>query len=832
MHHFRRVHFVALFWSCSLFAAEFQIGPDISLDSLSLAAGDSTYLAVWRGLEPAPRIMGSLVSTTGAASAAFPVSDAAGAPLEGPVQRSTVAYDGSNFLVVWADNRTGGSGIRGALVTPQGGVLGGADFPIAPISGTVAAAPQCVFRGAGFLVAWQDAAQNSLGGTQIFYARVLSQGTAGPVSAVAPASGQGSSLSLEFLVAGSANEVLLVFQDLGASPNETRAVRVESDNSISGPAAGTLLFKQDFSPFGFGAPIGVAYSGGEYQVLSSYGTQIDSSVFRLRVLGDGTVIRPSASFAEVGQGTTGLAENSFPRTFYSNSGNNGGGEFLFVRNDEVSDTAYHLFTKRVGADGTDRDPNMTVVDSASQGVLNGAVAAGIGTQYLVAWMDGRRGGVQPMAQLNVYGFLVDDTAPTDLTKPYLKAVARANPIVGSAPLLVYFGTAGSSGIPDIIHWDFGDGTSADVGTTNHTYTSQGYYLAVLSVIRAGLAMRDFQRIAVDEDLFGGAGGPPQGVGGILGPVSNGVNTDVACNNLTVTLNFAKSSADGLRFSGYLDPSVMPVLATGKSGLLSIAGKTYSFATNVYGAYASDTGVIPIVRFGVNQTTGYFVLTVSSDDLRASFAALGAGDQTVPKPGQQLTIPFDFQYAGLELNSYVAATYTATAGKSGNISYLFGSSGYPGSGSFHIFGASAAQSGKTAKVHAFTVAGELGFGGNAALAKADSGNWRITLGNCSVAIPVASLVENSGIYTFTAAKGKTGITGFSFSTKNGNFVVVWKGVPADGDSPSGMLLASSPFWRADMAFSMDLALQDGAEFQGSAYVRLARKKLKATKWKLR
>jgi hypothetical protein len=48
----------------------------------------------------------------------------------------------------------------------------------------------------------------------------------------------------------------------------------------------------------------------------------------------------------------------------------------------------------------------------------------------------------------------------------------------------------------------------------------------------------------------------------------------------------------------------------------------------------------------------------------------------------------------------------------------------------------------------------------------------------------------------------------------------------------MLLSTSTFWRVDMALSVDADLQNGAKYQGSAYVRLARKKLNSLKWSLR
>ncbi|MCY3024555.1 MAG: hypothetical protein NTW87_36740, partial [Planctomycetota bacterium] len=321
------------------------------------------------------------------------------------------------------------------------------------------------------------------------------------------------------------------------------------------------------------------------------------------------MIRPSAPFAEVGQGATGLTEDSFPRTFH-----NGGDEFLFVRNAKVSETAYHVITKRVADDGTDRDQNPRIIDSASQGVLNGAAAAAVGSQYLVVWMDGRRSGSQPSRQLNVYGWLLDGTQPGDDVPPFLKAVARATPLVGNSPLTVYFGTGGSTGQADAILWEFGDGASSTYGSTNHVYGSKGIYVAVLSLFRAGYTMRDFVRVFVDMDETGGGGGPPQAIGGSLGPVSNGVNTDVILNSLTVTLNFAKPGTDSLRVSGYMDPGVLPVLVTDKTGSLSFGSKTYSFTTDANGLFLSTAGELPVVHFVVNRYNGAFVLTAASDDL--------------------------------------------------------------------------------------------------------------------------------------------------------------------------------------------------------------------------
>ncbi|MCY3024554.1 MAG: hypothetical protein NTW87_36735 [Planctomycetota bacterium] len=258
-------------------AADFPIGPDAQVDSLAVAASASNYLVVWRDVtQPAaPRVMGATVTTTGVAATAFPISDAAGVPLESPVQRATVAFDGTRFLVVWADNRTGGAGIRGALVT-QAGSVAGADVLIAPVSRTNDLAPQAVFTGTDYLVAWQDNAPSSDGAaSRIFYARVTTAGAAGPVGGLPFTAGQNQ--SLEFLVAGAGGETAIIVHDTGADPHVTRAVRLAADSSFVGPPEGVLLFKEDFSVTGFGTPVGAAYAetgtagtGGEYAVLSSY----------------------------------------------------------------------------------------------------------------------------------------------------------------------------------------------------------------------------------------------------------------------------------------------------------------------------------------------------------------------------------------------------------------------------------------------------------------------------------------------------------------------------------------------------------------------------------
>jgi hypothetical protein len=434
--------------------------------------------------------------------------------------------------------------------------------------------------------------------------------------------------------------------------------------------------------------------------------------------------------------------------------------------------------------------------------------------------------------LNVYGFLIDGTKPGDDVPPFLKAVAHATPQFGSVAQTVTFWPSGSTGIVDEVLWNFGDGTGSTSSSTTHKYETQGEFVAVLSLIRRGYVVRDFVRIFMDVDAIGGGGGPPQSVGGSLGPVSDNVNTVVIPNSLVAALSFTKTGADALRFSGYIDPSVLPVSMKDQTGSVTIGDRTYTFTTTADGLYYTEAGTTPSVRFVINRYSGGFVLNTSLDDLRDLFGRFGATDETITKPGRDIGVPVQFTFAGLTLDTVLTANYTAKAAKSGRATYWFGAYGYPSTGYFRVFAAKAVEGKVTPKEHAITVTGNFGPGGSQRLVKAASGNWRITLGNYVEDIPTSALTDSNGTYTYAAAKGRKGISGLYYNPKNGAFIVGWKGIAAEGDSPSGMPLATSPFSRADLAFSVDLDADGSAKFQASGYVRFGRTKLSAKKWKLR
>ena len=119
-----------------------------------VAAFDGTnFLVVWQDRRSGPDydICGMRISTEGALldSAAIPIS---AAPDD---QRNPgVAFDGNNYLAVWEDERHGGNGaIYAARVTVEGHVLDTAGIRLFP-SSRPQRSPKVGFNGTDYLVAW------------------------------------------------------------------------------------------------------------------------------------------------------------------------------------------------------------------------------------------------------------------------------------------------------------------------------------------------------------------------------------------------------------------------------------------------------------------------------------------------------------------------------------------------------------------------------------------------------------------------------------------------------------------------------------------------------
>lgn len=112
--------------------------------------------------------------------------------------------------------------------------------------------------------------------------------------------------------------------------------------------------------------------------------------------------------------------------------------------------------------------------------------------------------------------LVTKTGAPPVNQPPT-AVASGSPTAGQAPLTVHFDGSGSTdpdGDPLTYQWAFGDGGSAGVPTTSHTYLNPGAYAATLSVSdgRGGS-----HQVSVTVTVTSSSAGSKLGVHVVIGP---------------------------------------------------------------------------------------------------------------------------------------------------------------------------------------------------------------------------------------------------------------------------------------------------------------------------
>ena len=133
-----------------------------------------------------------------------------------------VAFDGTNSLVVWEDDRSGGSNIYGARVTPGGAILDPSGILINESPGEQRA-PAVAFDGTNHLVVWIDLPRAGLYGTRISPAGDVQD------AGVEIAKGAGTDVAPTVAANGS---FLVVWQsrgDLEKRPDIVEAVRVGAD---------------------------------------------------------------------------------------------------------------------------------------------------------------------------------------------------------------------------------------------------------------------------------------------------------------------------------------------------------------------------------------------------------------------------------------------------------------------------------------------------------------------------------------------------------------------------------------------------------------------------
>jgi hypothetical protein len=295
----------------------------------------------------------------------------------------SVASNGTDYFVVWDDNRSGVDGdIYGARVRASDGLL--LDGP--PDTGGIAVStaaswqeyPSAASNGTDYFVAWVDMRND--GGcfcnSDIYGARVASDGTVLDPAGIAVS--LANSNQYEQSVASNGTDYFVAWQDFRSGNSYIYGARVQASDGLllDGPPDTGGIDVSTTS--GAGLTPSVASNGTDYFVAwadSRIGAQ---DIYGARVTSAGTVLDPTGiavSTAESAQLFPSVASN---------------GTDYFVAWEDWRSGATDIYGARVTSAGTVLDPTPTdIAVSTAAWVQQYLSVASNGTDYFVAWYDNR-----------------------------------------------------------------------------------------------------------------------------------------------------------------------------------------------------------------------------------------------------------------------------------------------------------------------------------------------------------------------------------------------------------------------------------------------------------
>ncbi len=282
-----------------------------------------------------------------------------------------VFADGNNWLVVWQDYRHDYWDIYGARVSPAGTVLDPQGIAISTAADDQES-PRVSFDGSNYLVVWTG----NLGDyTDLYGARVTPSGTVLDTQAIVISAGSYDENWPALAFDG--NNFFVVWEDHRRSEEDgdIYGARVTRNGTVLDPQ-GVIL---SYGTYEHWWPAS-AYDGSNYFVVWTDTRNDSDDIYGARVGPDGTVLDPQ-----------GIPISTAPHWQDCPAVAFDGTNYLVTWTDFRSNTGYaDIYGARVSPAGAVLDPQGIPISTAAHGQYGSAVAFD-GTNYLVVWGDGRSG---------------------------------------------------------------------------------------------------------------------------------------------------------------------------------------------------------------------------------------------------------------------------------------------------------------------------------------------------------------------------------------------------------------------------------------------------------
>jgi large repetitive protein len=298
--------------------------------------------------------------------------------------RPALAFDRTNYLTVWQDDRTDTAAIDGARVAPDGTVLEPSGIPISIIPASQSV-PAVAFDGSNYLVAWEDdrAGPGPGGSTRVdlYAARVTQDGAMLDGAGVLIAAEAGP--QVRPAVAFDGANYLVVWSDYRRPyESDIYGARVTPAGVVLDPGGFPIC---EASGYQFTPKL--AFDGTNYLVVWDDARSDDGDVYAARVAPSGTVLDPAGIPLATGASEQGGSVVAV-----------GGGNFFVAWSDDRLQQHYiqDAYGARVSPGGVVLDPGGIPISTApANQYVSGA--AFDGANYLVTWADDRSG------SFDVYG---------------------------------------------------------------------------------------------------------------------------------------------------------------------------------------------------------------------------------------------------------------------------------------------------------------------------------------------------------------------------------------------------------------------------------------------
>jgi len=346
-----------------------QLNPSVAFDG-------SNYLVVWEDARSgALDIFCTRVDTSGIVldSAGIAISSA-----QNGQNYPSVAFDGTNYFIAWEDLRNNSySDVYGARVDTSGVVLDSTGIPISSTTWNKSM-PSIAFDGTNYLIAWTD---NRTWPSDIYGARVTSEGIVLDSSGIAITTAIERQLFSSIAYDGT--NYFVAWHDFRNNPPDIYGTRIDLTGTVldtSGIIVSTQVYDQHDAA--------VAFDGTNYFVTFTDGRNDSYDIFGVRIDQTG-VIMDTTGIAI----STAAGDQLYPSVIF------GGNNYLVVWQDFRNDT-FDIYGARMDQSGTLLDTSGIAISTAEGDQIYPSLSFD-GTNYLVVWEDRR----SPVS--DIYGARID-----------------------------------------------------------------------------------------------------------------------------------------------------------------------------------------------------------------------------------------------------------------------------------------------------------------------------------------------------------------------------------------------------------------------------------------